>query len=211
MAQPPPGRQQRTPPRIAHRLDLALARLAPLPALADAAEPELGDDAGGGRVVDEVAARQTAEARWRRSNGQPARAPPRSRSRGPTTACRSSSRSRPPVVALDVADGADERAVVLDAAHELVVAERGDPQIGINERVGVGNAGGHARNVPVAGQCGDAARIGVPERAVAQSGECSSAARRSSIASSLIWIGPRAASYERPKKKGGRCGIPPST
>src|SRR6476646_3112642 len=129
----PPGRQQRTPPRIAHRLDLALARLAPLPALAGAAKPQLGDDAGGGRVVDEVATRETDEGR-----GAEAMVNQRLRRLGPEAVA-------PPgladpiadlglsLLALDVADGADKRAFVLDAAHELVVAERGDPQIGINE------------------------------------------------------------------------------
>src|SRR3990170_1869258 len=118
---PPERRQDRAAQNISDRVNLRFARLAPLRVLADAAKAELCDHASGCRVVDEVAAGQTAKAagaeavvdhRMGGFRGEPV-PPPRLADPIPDLGLA-------PLV-LDVADGADELAVELDPAHELVV------------------------------------------------------------------------------------------
>ena len=68
----------------------------------------------------------------------------------------------------DVAYGADQFAVPLDAAHELVIADGRDPQVSVDQRIGVRNTRRHARDVPVASQHRNAAGVAGIDWAIRQ-------------------------------------------
>src|SRR5262249_38307973 len=137
-AAPQQAIEHRAAAGVAHGLDFGLACLAPLRSRAHTAKPELGDDARRLRVVDEVSAGETLVAeffeailhRRARGLGGEALAPPR-------PADPVADLGFLFVLFLDVADGTDDLAVVLQGTHELVAADGGDPQVGVDEGVGM--------------------------------------------------------------------------
>src|SRR6185295_11934077 len=104
---------------------------------ADAAEAELGDDACRGGIVDEVTAGEAFEVHFAEAIVHEGASRFRRVSVSPPGLADPIADLGLPRIAVDVADGADQFAVALDAAHELIVADGGDPQVGIDERIGM--------------------------------------------------------------------------